>query len=600
MSKLPIFNITAFVLLSFFLLLFQFTPAYSSPADELEKDIEQTEEEIKKNESNLRSIEARIKEISNSNYSVSQKINLLSAEVEEIETVLEAKNSEIEEKLEEIAQKEEVIRQKKDLVASVSSQLYMESRVGTVEFFFSNSRIDDVIHSFFVKKSTISLLKDEITEITGEFESLTVLKQELESEKTELDSQKKDLDDSHNLLLAERAKLQRELNETYNSRNLVSRTINGLKSELSDLQYHLLVVRQGGTNVNASSVPGSTDNKSTLPGFLANAPSDTFAVFSIGAYTHRNGMSQWGARARADSGQSYTQILNHYYPSFIITSGYPEPATVTIRGDGLDCNNNAKYYNETLNFDTYMNRIFEMPASWNPEAVKAQAIATRSFAIHQINRNGYIRPNQSDQVYKNCGNGSGWINAVNATKGQVLTSGGSAAFSQYAAVHGGWSNTSGWDTTDGSGSGDWMARAYDSISRVSWFYQTWYTSGSSTCGRNPWMTQTEMSDIVNAYQVWAANGGSDGRIVPVYDACHSSGNPYSYSELRKLAAKPVSSISAVVTSNSNGSTGSITFYTNAGNITIPASYFKTIYNMRAPGHLHIPQNGFVHINIEKK
>ncbi|MDD2270427.1 MAG: hypothetical protein PHG60_02520, partial [Candidatus Dojkabacteria bacterium] len=92
MSKLPIFNITVFVLLSFFLLLFQFTPAYSSPADELEKDIEQTEEEIKKNESNLRSIEARIKEISNSNYSVSQKINLLSAEVEEIETVLEAKN----------------------------------------------------------------------------------------------------------------------------------------------------------------------------------------------------------------------------------------------------------------------------------------------------------------------------------------------------------------------------------------------------------------------------------------------------------------------------------------------------------------------------
>lgn len=600
MSKLPIFNITVFVLLSFFLLLFQFTPAYSSPADELEKDIEQTQEEIKRNESNLRSIETRIKEISNSNYSVSQKINLLSAEVEEIETVLEAKNREIEEKLEEIAQKEDAIRQKKELVASVSSQLYMESRVGSVEFFFSNSRIDDVIQSFFVKKSAISLLKGEITEITGEFESLTILKQELEGEKQEMDRQKKDLDDSHNLLLAERAKLQRELKETYNSRNLVSRTINGLKSELSDLQYHLLVVRQGGTNVNASSVPGSTDNKSTLPGFLANAPSGTFAVFSIGAYTHRNGMSQWGARARADTGQSYMQILNHYYPSFIITSGYPEPATVTIRGDGLDCNNNAKYYNETLSFDTYMNRIFEMPASWNTEAIKAQAIATRSYAIHQISRNGYIRPNQSDQVYKNCDNGSGWINAVNATKGQVLTSSGSAAFSQYAAVHGGWSKTSGWDTTDGSGDGDWMSRAYDSISGVSWFYKTWYMSGSSTCGRNPWMTQAEMSDIVNAYQVWVANGRSDGRIVPVYDGCHSSGNPYSYSELRNLAAKPVSSISAVVTSNSNGSTGSITFYTNSGAITMGASDFKTIYNMRAPGHLHIPQNGFVHINIEKK
>jgi hypothetical protein len=114
------------------------------------------------------------------------------------------------------------------------------------------------------------------------------------------------------------------------------------------------------------------------------------------------------------------------------------------------------------------------------------------------------------------------------------------------------------------------------------------------------MTQTEMSDIVNAYQVWVAHNRSDTRIVPVYDACHSSGNPYSYSELRNLAAKSVSSISAVVTSNSNGSTGSITFYTNAGAITIGANDFKTVYNMRAPGHLHIPQNGFVHINIEKK
>jgi hypothetical protein len=69
--------------------------------------------------------------------------------------------------------------------------------------------------------------------------------------------------------------------------------------------------------------------------------------------------------------------------------------------------------------------------------------------------------------------------------------------------------------------------------------------------------------------------------------------------LRNLAAKPVTSISTVIASNSNGSTSSITFYTNAGAITMGANDFKTVFNMRAPGHLHIPQNGFVHINIEK-
>jgi hypothetical protein len=109
-----------------------------------------------------------------------------------------------------------------------------------------------------------------------------------------------------------------------------------------------------------------------------------------------------------------------------------------------------------------------------------------------------------------------------------------------------------------------------------------------------------MSDIVNAYQVWVANNRSDSRIVPIYDACHSSGNPYSHAELRSLASKPVSSVSAVVASSSNGTTQTIAFSTNAGLITMSGNDFKTVYNMRAPGHLRIPQSGFVHINIEKK
>jgi predicted nucleic acid-binding Zn-ribbon protein len=598
MKKLPILHFIIFFLFSFFFLLVQYTPAYSTAEDQIESEIEQTQEEIEKNESKLEGIEARIDEIKNSNYSVSQQINLISQEISKMEEEIGVKDKEIEQKLQEIKEKEEMLESKRGSLASISSRLYMESRVGSVEFLFSNIGIDEVIQSLFVKRAAISVLKDEITDITGEFEDLTVLKEGLLEEKELLDAQKKDLDDSNALLLAERAKLQRELSEKYNSRDLISRTINGLKSELSDLQYHLLIVRQGGTNVNATSVPGSTDNVSTLPGFKANAPSGYFGVFSIGAYTHRNGMSQWGARARADEGKSYTQILSHYYPSFPLATGYPEPSTVKIVGTGLDCSNNSKYYNETLSFDTYMNRIFEMPASWNPEAVKAQAIATRSYAIHQINSNGYIRPNQSDQVYKNCDNATGWKNAVAATKGMVLTSNGSAAFSQYAAVHGGWSNTSSWDTTDGTGSVDWMARAYDSISGVSWFYKSWYTSGDSTCGRSPWMSPGELADIVNAAQLLKSSGG-DSRIVPIYDACHSSGNPYSHSELRRLAAKGASSVSAVITSSANGSTQSITFYTDAGTVSMSGNEFKTAYNLRAPGHLHIPQSGFVHINVEK-
>ena len=256
----------------------------------------------------------------------------------------------------------------------------------------------------------------------------------------------------------------------------------------------------------------------------------------------------------------------------------------------------------TLNFeDDYLLRLAEMPEYFPMETLKAQAIAARTYAINYTkNGDNSICTSQSCQVVGSTKKTGRWVDAVNTTRGMVLTDSSGRVFSsQYAAVHGGWSNTSAWDTTDGTGNGDWMARAFDSISGVSWFYKSWYTSGSSTCGRYPWLSPQELADIVNAAQVLKSSGG-DSRIVPIYDACHSSGNPYSHAELRRLASKGASSVSTVITSSSNGSTQTITFYTDAGTVSMSGNEFKTAYNLRAPGHLHVPQSGFVHINIEKK
>lgn len=614
-KKLPIIQITIFLILSIFLVSTQYTAVYSSPEDQIEGDIENTQEELEEKETLLEQIEAKIEEISNSNYTVTQQISMLNTEVSKMQEQIDSKDAEIEKKLDEIQAKEDILNLKRDMLSSISSELYVESRVGSIDFFFSRSRIDDVLQALFVKKVAISTLKDEISNITGEFEDLNILKQELELEKEDLDSQKKELDDSYNLLVAQRNKLQSELNEQYNSRDLISRTINGLKTELTELQYQLLIVRQGGTNVNINSVPSSSsDVNSTLAGFRANAPSNTFGVFSIGAYTHRNGMSQWGAKARADAGQSYTQILNQYYPGKSLRTG-----TVVIGGntENIMTNISTTTYG-TLNFeDDYLLRLGEMPEYFPMESLKAQAIAARTYAINYTqNGDKSICTNEYCQVVGTTKKTGAWADAVAATRGVVLTDSSGNPFStQYAAVHGGWSNTSGWDTTTGNGDGDWMASAYESISGVSWFYKTWYrysyTYGNSvnwdSCYRNPWLTQAEMSDILNAYQVWNQHNRSDNRIVPITinEPCRlrggspSGANPYSHSELRSLANNPVSSISAVVTSSSGGSTQTVTFYTNAGTISMSGNDFKTIYNMRAPGHLRIPQSGFVHINIEK-
>ena len=60
MRKLPIFNITIFILFSFFLLFLHLTPVYSVTEEELENQIEETQQEIEENESVLENIEKMI------------------------------------------------------------------------------------------------------------------------------------------------------------------------------------------------------------------------------------------------------------------------------------------------------------------------------------------------------------------------------------------------------------------------------------------------------------------------------------------------------------------------------------------------------------
>lgn len=572
--------------------------------DELEDDIADKERELEEQESRLEEIEARIKEISASNYSLSEKVSLINKEIVALQEEIDAKEADIELKLKAIEEKQELLESKKVSLDVISGELYMQTRYSGGDFFFSVNTFDDMLQNVFIKRSAINILRDDIEVLNGEFENLADAKASLEKEKEDLDVQKKDLDDSYSLLVAEKNKLQSDLNKKYAEQSTVKKNINGLNAELSDLQYQLIVARQGGTNVNLDSVPTSSDYNSSLAGFRANAPSGSFAVFSIGAYTHRNGMSQWGARERADQGQSYTQLLNAYYPGKSIRTG-----SVVIGGvsESIMTNISTTTYG-TLNFeDDYLLRLGEMPEYFPMEALKAQAIAARTYAVNYTsNGDRSICTTESCQVVNSTKKTGAWKAAVEATRGMILTDSSGKPFStQYAAVHGGWSNTSGWDTTDKTGNGDWMGRAYESMSGVSWFYKTWYRYGysntSSACSRTSWLTNGEMADILNAYQVWEASGNSDSRIIPIYDACHSSGYPYTHAELRAKAAKPVTSVSlAVTTNNSSGYTTGITFYTNAGTISMSGNDFKTIYNLRAPGYLRIPQSGFVHINIEKK
>lgn len=373
-------------------------------------------------------------------------------------------------------------------------------------------------------------------------------------------------------------------------------------AELTAQQKAIIAAKSGGFLTSVGEVPLADDFNASI-GFKSQAPSNSFAVFSFGAYTHRNGMSQYGANARAKEGQSAEEILAAYYPGSKLKKDYAVTDNITVDGVGQ------------IPFeDQYMQGIFEIPNSWDKEVQKAQAVAARTYAVRYTDNGARsICTTERCQVFKNQRKGGTWESAVNDTKGWVLVDGSDNPVStQYASTHGGYTNTSGWDTTDGKGGGDWSSRAWDSKANSPWFYKAWYREGYSSSGNNcgyshPWLSQKEMSDILNAWIVRNNPQGADtNRILSVtIDKCSIggvSGDPYSMDELRDKAENSggaVTNISSVsVHHNDKGQTSSVSFQTNRGEVKMSGGEFKEIFNLRAPGYIRIPQNGFAFFNIE--
>ena len=567
-------------------------------ADELlnvQKKLDEKKAQQSQIQKELDQIKSQLGSISSSLYATESELNEANAEVEEIKKKLDKVEKEV--KL-----KEKALEQFISVRDEQIKQLYMHPQAGFMELLLGSDSVASFGESFVYQTSIVNKSYQLITVVN---EELT----EIESERDEIAAIKKDLEATANEIASKATALRSQVSSNIGQQNYLSGQLseigNAIKS-LSVRQQELIRLRSSlfSTSLGSDFPTGDPKASSSFtPPF-----SPAFAGFSFGAYTHRNGMSQYGALARNEkSNQNATQILTHYYPNAALNKNYPAPSNIRVLGWGVDCNNRDKYYDETVSFDTYMKRIYEMPESWPLEVQKAQAVAARSYAIFQRNNKGHIQPSQSDQVYKNCTKSGTWATAVNQTKKWVLVQNGAPVFAQYSAVAGGYLNTSGWDTTNGSGSGDWWNRAYEKLIGSHWFYKGWYTKGTSVnsdkCGRShPWLTSAETADILNAAVVLAKGTSSEkNRISPVTTSCWP-GNPYSISQLRSVASKygggynSVSSASAGF-NRSNGTTSSIVFQTNKGSYTISGADFKNVFNLRAPGWISIKSPLF---NIEKK
>jgi stage II sporulation protein D len=98
----------------------------------------------------------------------------------------------------------------------------------------------------------------------------------------------------------------------------------------------------------------------------------------------------------------------------------------------------------SLDLETYLYGVLggEMPSSWPQEALKAQAVAARSYALYQRQRHRSepydVDSTTAHQVYKGLGaEAPSTLAAVNATRGQVLTYGGQVIEAVFHASSGG-------------------------------------------------------------------------------------------------------------------------------------------------------------------
>lgn len=480
---------------------------------------------------------------------------------------------EVEKLSNDIDQREEDLAVQYVILSKRIAASYKRARVNSPLMIFLSSQSAAKATKDLAYRSSIEAQDNRlISEIGNEIESLEQDSQRLEEDQVELAALEKQLD-------AQAEFFRGEINKA----KAYQEDLSGQIAALSARQQEIINARSGTFTASIGDSELADDYNASIKGFRESAPAGSFAVFSFGAYTHRKGMSQYGARGRAQSGQNYKQILQAYYGKEPVNKDTGGGISVSGYGD--------------MDFEsTYLYGIAEMPSSWDLEALKAQAVAARTYAYRYKVDNKTICTTEACQVFNKSKSDNvpgAWKQAVNDTKGQILED----VTTFYASTHGAFASPIGWDTTDGSGGGNFIDKSYEKIGGSPWLYKAWYTKGYSSssdkCGRsNPWLSGEDLADIINAARY------RDDRVTPVTTSCWG-GNPYTYDELRAKSDGP-KVVTGVNVIQGNGSTNQVVFQTDKGEITLSGSEFKTAFNLRASGYMAIPQSSFAFFNIEHK
>ena len=478
-----------------------------------------------------------------------------------------------------------------------SQQTLLEDRVRT---FYKRSQYTSPLLVLFTNKT--------LGDITQEFAYQRYVTNEDKTTIATIVLYIKELEDKKKNLEQERVRLAAVKNETDKQATFLKGEIKGaqdyqtkLSSEIASLnarQQQIIAQKLSSLNLPTSLGAGPlycTDDRKLDPGFHP-----AFAFFTYGI-PHRVGLNQYGAFGRAKEGQNYQDILRAYFDG-INFEKRDQNMTIKVQGYG------------DKKLDEYLLGIYEMPSDWPIEALKAQAVAARSYALaYTGNGATEICTTQACQVYKGGNKGGNWEQAVRQTEGQVMTRDGQAITAWYASTFGGYAFSSGdvgWNSRpwtkrvrdtkgDVNSFSDLSDRAYDRDSPCFYAAQGF----RSEYAKSAWLKEEEVADIVNVLLLSKKDSSVQNHLYqpdkPNPEGTDTWNRDKVKEELKNRGGSPFSSISAISIDWDKGSgrTTSITMNGDGGTASFNGDEFKSFFNLRAPANIQIVGPLY---NVERK
>jgi len=569
--------IFSFIFLLFFFLIFQaFFPvkkAYSDELDDLNKKINELQSALDMSKRATAPFESQLINMRNQLAQIEQRVKYL--------------ESDIAEKRKTIDEGYKNLEKQKELLNKTVRNYYIKTYFfSPLVVFVSSDDASNITRVLAYQKREANRDKDIITSIALKIVDLEGRKKTLEDEESRLSATKSKLD-------SEKA----EIEKLVGGAKAYQATLTNQIAQLSAKQQQLLAQKLGSLNLPTSLGAGPlfcTDDRKLDPGF-----SPAFAFYTFGI-PHRVGMNQYGADGRARrANQNHEDILRTYFDNFSFET---RSARIKVQGYG------------EMDLEEYMLGIYEMPNSFHIEALKAQVIAARSYALSYTN-NGEkeICTTQACQVYKGGNKGGAWEQAVRETAGKVMVSGGQAITAWYASTAGGYTFTSadvGWNDrpwtkrlrdTDGEINSfeDLINKSYDKDSPCLYSAQGF----RNEYAKSAWLKQDEAADIINVLLLAKADSSTQTHLSqpdkPNPDGVETWDRERVKKELNSKGITPYNSVSnfSVDWDKNVGKTNTITVSGNAGNNSFDGQEFKNYFNLRAPANIQIVGPLY---NVEKR